>query len=340
MKQKKDSRREREPTIEDQLQGSEKNPAELIYSLNLEVFLEGGKKRRCFSRKLQSEREAGERVDALLAATPPTPPLAQLWPFLSLTGVSEEDLLRRQAAQARPAPTLGMDNSFTSKDECCRAPRANHAISAAAGLLSSSCCLLQLGTNALSLGCAGFNKLLGPSRPQLRFVTACWLIVLWILTITRRWSKRQAAISTLLCAGLTFMPEVLLAAGGRAFAPSMANTFSIRLNIDGMGCEACQWHVRSVLERTAGVVSSDVDFNRGIAKVVVAEGWGFNITQLALILKQDGYEIVGSEGSSEDVDVVRVRVTAAEEHEDGSSSRRTTSLTMGQDGDQTLRDEL
>lgn len=40
------------------------------------------------------------------------------------------------------------------------------------GLLGSSCCLLQLGANALAslnvvhIGCAGFNKVLGPIRPQ------------------------------------------------------------------------------------------------------------------------------------------------------------------------------
>ena len=33
------------------------------------------------------------------------------------------------------------------------------------GLLSSSCCLLQLLLNLMSVGCAGFNTVLGPLRP-------------------------------------------------------------------------------------------------------------------------------------------------------------------------------
>lgn len=33
------------------------------------------------------------------------------------------------------------------------------------GLLSSSCCVLQIILNAFSFGCAGFNTLLGPVRP-------------------------------------------------------------------------------------------------------------------------------------------------------------------------------
>eukprot|EP00943_MAST-04B_sp_MAST-4B-sp1_P007617 g7617.t1 len=54
-----------------------------------------------------------------------------------------------------------------------------------AGLLSSSCCILQLGLNVLSIfevihiGCAGFNIILGPLRPYLRLLTLSWLCVLW-----------------------------------------------------------------------------------------------------------------------------------------------------------------
>jgi copper chaperone CopZ len=54
-----------------------------------------------------------------------------------------------------------------------------------AGSLSSSCCLIQLGLNFLSafdvlhIGCAGFNKVLGPLRPYTRGLTFAWLAVLW-----------------------------------------------------------------------------------------------------------------------------------------------------------------
>lgn len=50
--------------------------------------------------------------------------------------------------------------------------RNNFAI--VAGLLSSSCCLLQLLLNGLAMlnvlhvGCAGFNKVLGPWRTEMR----------------------------------------------------------------------------------------------------------------------------------------------------------------------------
>ena len=53
------------------------------------------------------------------------------------------------------------------------------------GLLSSSCCLIQLILNLLAsfdiihVGCAGFNKVLGPLRPVLRAVTLIFVSKLW-----------------------------------------------------------------------------------------------------------------------------------------------------------------
>ena len=47
------------------------------------------------------------------------------------------------------------------------------------GLLSSSCCLLQLMLNTFSVGCAGFNTLLGPLRPYLAAFTLFLHIGVW-----------------------------------------------------------------------------------------------------------------------------------------------------------------
>jgi len=57
------------------------------------------------------------------------------------------------------------------------------------GLISSSCCVIQLVINMLSFyfgimngfGCAGFNTILGPLRPVTRFLTLVWLIWNWIV---------------------------------------------------------------------------------------------------------------------------------------------------------------
>merc|ERR1712188_357460 len=80
--------------------------------------------------------------------------------------------------------------STSPRDEVTPAPTLSNPLlsfttSILAGLLGSSCCILQLGLNVLSvfdivhIGCAGFNVILGPLRPYLRALTLTWLVVLW-----------------------------------------------------------------------------------------------------------------------------------------------------------------
>jgi hypothetical protein len=49
-----------------------------------------------------------------------------------------------------------------------------YAYAVVGGLLSSSCCVIQLALNAMSVGCAGFS-VLTPYRPSLIAVTALGL---------------------------------------------------------------------------------------------------------------------------------------------------------------------
>merc|ERR1719424_609712 len=57
------------------------------------------------------------------------------------------------------------------------------------GLFSSSCCLIQIGLNALSFGCAGFNTWLGPIRPALLAVTVAVQSYTWWLVLHYKWRK-------------------------------------------------------------------------------------------------------------------------------------------------------
>ena len=81
-----------------------------------------------------------------------------------------------------------------------------------AGLASSSCCLLQLALNGLSslnvlhVGCAGFNKTLGPIRTPLRVISLAYLGGLWVFTARRGISKRRVLLNTLLTLALMFLP--------------------------------------------------------------------------------------------------------------------------------------
>jgi uncharacterized protein len=123
----------------------------------------------------------------------------------------------------------------------------------AAGLLSSSCCAIQLFLNLLSslnlmhVGCAGFNKVLGPVRPVLRGISLLVMAKLWYdeankpssininsnsaeyeqvegvkqlpldpqLTSTSisssKKSKSRLILQTCLCLTLMFLPEALRA---------------------------------------------------------------------------------------------------------------------------------
>jgi copper chaperone CopZ len=172
-----------------------------------------------------------------------------------------------------------------------------------AGMLGSSCCLIQILLNSLAVGCAGFNKVLGGRvRGPLRLLSCVWLAVLWQRALVRRRGRRDAALSTLLCLGLTLLPEALLYSGsGRAMAPGLdGSERPVLLRVEGMGCEACESHVRAVIERSSGVVSSRVDFTVGEARLLVSDRWGFDADGLRSRLREDGYDasVVASQGAA------------------------------------------
>ena len=46
--------------------------------------------------------------------------------------------------------------------------------------------------------------------------------------------------------------------------------------VNGMGCEACEAHVRRLVEASSGVVAAAVDFETGRAVITAAADWGFD----------------------------------------------------------------
>ena len=79
------------------------------------------------------------------------------------------------------------------------------------GLLSSSCCAVQVLFNLLSWGCAGFNTILGPIRPMTVASTTLLQLISWSVAHERPYPSTTPthAISTLLVVTLTFLPEFL-----------------------------------------------------------------------------------------------------------------------------------
>ena len=147
------------------------------------------------------------------------------------------------------------------------------------------------------MGCAGFNKTLGPVRPVMRALTAAYFVWAWVRALGARSPKsrtslRLLALSTAVCAALTLLPEALLLSGrglqlihfspqplltptfgfkvtqtlptsqyipqpvlassreeeeckpllsgGPALAAPTVGAQLITLDVEGMGCEACQ----------------------------------------------------------------------------------------------------
>ncbi len=184
-----------------------------------------------------------------------------------------------------------------------------------AGLAASSCCLLQLGINLLAaldvahLGCAGFNKWLGPARPYLRAATAAWLGGLWLYALTRKSGakrKRRLLIGTLLTCVLMFLPEMVRAAGGPSMWPAAATPAqptlgTLELSVEGMGCEACEDAVRRVLNAQPGVVDvTKIDYKTGMASIRINDDAGYDEAVLAQQLEHEGYGLAGQPKVSTD----------------------------------------
>jgi len=183
-----------------------------------------------------------------------------------------------------------------------------------AGLLSSSCCLVQLGLNFLGsmnvvhVGCAGFNKVLGPVRSAFRGVTGAGLLYLWTVAAWHDLRDREKAkkvpgsrtrrllLPTLTTLVLMFLPELLRHMGGPKVAPPVDSVDKLVVTIDNMGCEACQYTVQGLIDRTDGVVASNLDFATGIAEIFVARDWGFDAKALEEELMYQGYTLLMGTG--------------------------------------------
>ena len=161
---------------------------------------------------------------------------------------------------------------------------------AAVGALSSSCCVIQLALNVLSVGCSGLNTRLGPIRPwtlALCLILNAWA---WSVALPRPWLFRQAAIASSLSFLQAMLPEFLhvlnrvrcLIRGGRVggSGPGKSESGSegstamsaatVILRVGGMGCSACLTAVVAATLEQAGVLKCDVSIEHGTARLEVS----------------------------------------------------------------------
>ena len=141
------------------------------------------------------------------------------------------------------------------------------------GLLSSSCCALQILLNAFSFGCAGFNTTLGPLRPTFVALTLTVQALAWHVAYPRPWQWAPTAASTVVAAVLTLLPEALAThtawrqqgSGGRGGEPAL------QFRLSTLGCAACVSKVSGVLDGIGEVASYTVSLETGLAQVYLKQ---------------------------------------------------------------------
>ena len=146
----------------------------------------------------------------------------------------------------------------------------------ALGLLSSSCCVLQLLLNALSVGCAGFNTVLGPLRPLMLAVTVSLQASMWRVALTgrREGLLLNAAGATALTGVLSLLPELLhlyIHRNDEAKRCAPADGAEMCFRVEGMGCTACTAKVQKTVEALPGVAGCRVQLEGGEARVRLDE---------------------------------------------------------------------
>lgn len=128
------------------------------------------------------------------------------------------------------------------RSHCARRPLHQDLLFAVSeGLLGSSCCIVQLGLNVFSVGCAGFAAMdaaRGPARALAigallyRSVTESRGGRLWPLTL-------RGFVVCSVTALLAFTPELVQVVNQRALLQPVAVRPSVEFLVDGVKCEGC-----------------------------------------------------------------------------------------------------
>lgn len=160
------------------------------------------------------------------------------------------------------------------------------------GLLSSSCCALQIILNALSFGCAGFNTVLGPLRPTFVAFTIVAQLSSWFVAYPRPYQWGVTAFSTVVSSVLTLLPELLAwrTAKRQLTKQQQLNQNSedsnglvmicgkrLLFRLDTMGCASCVSTVSTLLDGLEGVMSHKVTLEDGLAEVILAKSSSTNV---------------------------------------------------------------
>ncbi|KAI7897238.1 uncharacterized protein EV154DRAFT_489413, partial [Mucor mucedo] len=132
------------------------------------------------------------------------------------------------------------------------------------GLLSSSCCIIQLVLNFFSISCAGF-AVLTPYRHVLSSIT---VLLLSYNMYNNGLKNRQALFSLLFSVAFMISPEVVKIVN---HLPARINgskgTVYYRFHLDGLGCEACANRIKNTLNQIDWIYDTRVFFDNQTAIV-------------------------------------------------------------------------
>ncbi|KAF9179657.1 hypothetical protein BGZ51_006751, partial [Haplosporangium sp. Z 767] len=198
----------------------------------------------------------------------------------------------------------------------------SYASAISLGLLSSSCCVIQLILNAFSIGCAGFS-LLTPFRPL--FLSLTLLLIIYTF-FKHGWSSRATTLTVTASLILALTPEMVSVVNRssanswdlsnqrlNAFAdvflqywtpgqlvstkPGSTKTvlqwstnhspetlIKYEVQIDGMACEACANRLRQYFNKHKAVEHASVFFDKGRLELWTRSGAG------ALVLSEEAIQ--------------------------------------------------
>jgi len=160
------------------------------------------------------------------------------------------------------------------------------------GLLSSSCCAVQLFLNSISVGCAGF-AVLDRFRPLflcLTFSSLAYKTVAYDVHLHKNpWRSLPTWVVAVALASAPVVVRRLNRGGfhlGSLSSPSSSSLLGnvpqrpvmLQYSVRGMKCEACANGLKNALEALRGDLQADVLFEEGVvflAAGVAARGTGF-----------------------------------------------------------------
>jgi copper chaperone CopZ len=198
----------------------------------------------------------------------------------------------------------------------------------AGGLLSSSCCVLQLLLNWASIGCVGFSALT-PYRGAFRGLTGALLAYLLYSQGLNRHSVATLLLSTAL---MVSQDVVAVHNRGEALPRSVQDALQrarwrqhgrqqqppaatrTQLAVTGLRCEACAARLRRSLAAVPGVDGCTVAFNEGLVEV-----WSNRSQPVGVAELRDA--VAATDSSYSVTDVSRVCFDASEQRQPCGAER-------------------